>query len=137
MHTQLMATAHAADYHNQSRLIELIQERSLIRRPEIRLASGAKSTFYFNMKSTTFDPEAANIISDLILEALVSENVDVIGGLEMGAVPIVACICQKSISMRPLPGFIVRKQLKDHGTEQLIEGIPPGEGLKGKRAVLV
>ena len=120
-----------------SRLIRLIEEKSLIRGADIRLTSGAKSTFYINMKPTIFDPEGANLIADLIVEALGTERVDLIGGLELGAVPIVACVCQKSFSGKPIRGFFVRKEPKAHGTEQRIEGIARGEVLTGKYAVLI
>ncbi len=125
---------------NKARLRQIIEEKSLTRRPDIKLASGATSTFYFNMKPTTFDPEGASLISDLIIEALGSERVDLIGGLEMGAVPIVACVCQRTYSAnvsRSIPGFFVRKHRKSHGTRQLFEGIGEGVSLRGKRAVLV
>ena len=77
------------------------------------------------------------LIADLVIEALGSERVDLIGGLEVGAVAIVACVCQKSFTIKPTPGFFVRKQPKVHGTKQLIEGIAQGEGIAGKHAVLI
>ncbi len=46
----------------------------------------------------------------------------------MGAVPIVAVVCAKSFQRgRPLQGFFVRKEAKDHGTAKLIDGnLAPG-----------
>ena len=119
------------------RLAQIIEEKSLMRGSEIRLASGAVSAFYFDMKPTTFDPEAASLIADLILEIIQSGEVDLIGGLEMGAVPIVACVCQKSFGSKSIPGFFVRKREKEHGTRRLIEGIAENETLADKRAVLL
>lgn len=124
----------------KSRLARIIEEKSLIRGPEMRLASGAVSNFYFDMKPTTFDPEGANLIAELILDILSPGEIDLIGGLEMGAVPIVACVCQKSFGSRSIPGFFVRKQEKKHGTRRLIEGIAEiaaNETLSNKRAVLL
>ncbi len=37
----------------------------------------------------------------------------------------------------PLAAFFVRKQAKDHGTKSLVEGLPKGETMKGKRLVVV
>jgi orotate phosphoribosyltransferase len=38
---------------------------------------------------------------------------------------------------RPLPGFFVRKQVKEHGTQSLVEGLVKGETIRGKRVVIV
>jgi len=49
-------------------------------------------------------------------------DVDSIGGLELGAVPIVAAVCAQSFRGRPVNGFVVRKEKKGHGTDQKIDG---------------
>lgn len=105
-----------------TRLAEIIRRNSLSEGKELVLASGRTSTFYFDMKATTFDPEGSNLIADLILEKISSDNVDYIGGLEMGAVPIIVGVSLKSyLSGHPIRGFFVRKEAKQHGTRQLIE----------------
>ncbi len=119
------------------RLAQIIEEKSLMRGSEMRLASGCTSAFYFDMKPTTFDPEGARLIAELILEIIRSGEVDLIGGLEMGAVPIVACVCEKSFGSKSIPGFFVRKREKEHGTRRLIEGIAENETLANKHAVLL
>lgn len=121
------------------RLRDIVAARSLLKGTDIKLVSGARSTFYFDMKRSTFDPEGANLISELMLEKLAGEAVDYVGGLEMGAVPLVACLCQKSWGLRPTPlqGFFVRKQAKEHGTRRLIEGLLAEETLEGKRVALL
>jgi orotate phosphoribosyltransferase len=61
-----------------------------------------------------------------------------VGGLEMGAVPIASAITAVSHAQgRPVAAFFVRKQAKDHGTKSLVEGLPKGETMKGKRLVVV
>ena len=122
---------------SRSRLIRLIEERSLLRDTDVTLASGATSTFYFDMKRTAFHPEGANLIAGLLLDELSDIEVDYVGGLEMGAVPLVACVIQSSFPDRPLGGFFVRKQPKEHGTRRLIEGLLQDESLSGKSVVLL
>ena len=108
----------------KERLRKIIEGKSLLQGKEFSLASGATSSYYFNMKATTFDPEGADLIADLILDALEAYDVQTVGGLEMGAVPIASCVSLKSFSRdRSLPGFFVRKETKSHGTKALIE--PP------------
>jgi orotate phosphoribosyltransferase len=119
------------------RLRAIITGKSLLKGGNFRLMSGNQSSFYFDMKPTIFDPEGANLIADLILDALRPIAVDAIGGPALGAIPIVACVCQKSFPKRPLAGFFIRKEPKDHGTGRLVEGPARPEDLAGRRAVLV
>ena len=121
----------------RERLLQVISERSLLRDTEVKLASGASSTFYFDMKRTAFHAEGASLIAQLILDQLTDLDIDYVGGLEMGAVPLVACAIQCSFPDRPLGGFFVRKQPKDHGTRRLIEGLPQEETLSGKTVALL
>jgi orotate phosphoribosyltransferase len=60
---------------------------------------------------------------------------DAIGGLSMGADPLVtAAGVVSAIEKRPLPGFLVRKKAKEHGRQKQIEGL---ENLGGKKVVIV
>jgi orotate phosphoribosyltransferase len=90
------------------------------------------------MKPTMLDAEGAHLIATLILEAIDGMRPDLIGGLEMGAVPIASAVAAVShTTPRKVNAFFVRKQAKEHGTKSLIEGLPDGESLKGKRVVVV
>ncbi|MFN3746074.1 MAG: orotate phosphoribosyltransferase [Hyphomicrobiaceae bacterium] len=123
---------------DRARLVEIIKARSFTTGREIKLASGRSSSFYFNMKPTMLDPEGARLIGSLICAALEGKNADMVGGLEMGAVPIATAVAVMSCSTgRPLPAFFVRKQAKEHGTQSLVEGLPKGETLKGRRVVIL
>jgi len=118
-------------------LVALVRDRSLQSGPEMKLASGRMSTIYFNMKPTMMHPEGARLIASLILDSVADLKPDCIGGLEMGAVPIVSAIAAVSaIEGRPLPAFFVRKTVKEHGTQSLIEGPARDETLAGKRVVI-
>jgi len=124
----------------RARLVEIVRDKSFQVGPEIRLASGRTSTFYFNMKPTMLDPEGAHLIATLILEQLTADGVaaDLVGGLELGAVPIASAVAAVSHAAgRPLRAFLVRKQAKEHGTKSLVEGLLRGETLAGKRDVIV
>lgn len=123
------------DRHRQ-RAFELIKAKSFGRR-DIILASGQPSTFYFDMKPTMLSPEGANVLSELILARLSDENIDYVGGLVMGAVPLISTINQLSfLKGRPLPGFFVRQEVKTHGTMKKIEGVSD-EDLNGKKVVIL
>lgn len=118
----MLNAARVATHVGTDRLKELIAQQSVIRGQEMRLAFGGTTNIYFNLKKTMFDPEGSNLIAEAFLEILKDEQVDYIGGLAMGAVPIIAAVCVRSVSDRAIPGFFVRKEVKEHGTKALIDG---------------
>jgi orotate phosphoribosyltransferase len=121
----------------RARLRDIIHVRSF-GYGEIKLASGRTSNFYFNLKPTMFDAEGGALLAELTFDALAGEQFDLIGGLEMGAVPIAATISQLSFQRgRPVSSFFVRKVPKEHGARLTVEGLAPGETLKDKRVVVI
>jgi orotate phosphoribosyltransferase len=122
----------------RSRLVEIVKRRSFSAGSEIKLVSGRASSFYFDMKPTMLDPEGSHLIATLVLDALAGAEVDLVGGLEMGAVPLATAVAAASYARgRPLPAFFVRKQTKEHGARKLVEGLAPGETLAGKRVAVL
>jgi orotate phosphoribosyltransferase len=103
-------------------LVELLKRKSL-RHGDFTLASGAKSTYYIDGKMTCLDAEGATLIAKAILNEIKDLPVDAVGGMDMGATPIVGSVAVCSFMQgRPLPVFVVRKDVKQHGTMKLIEG---------------
>ena len=122
----------------RSRLIAIIKRRSVQTGTTFTLASGRTSDFYCNLKPTMMDPEGAHLLGTLIAAALDGANADMIGGLEMGAVPLATAATAASFARgKPLPAFFVRKAAKDHGTKSLVEGLLRDESLKGRRVVIL
>ena len=106
----------------KARLLEIIKAKSLLL-GEFKLVSGAVSNYYLDMKPTMFDPEGAHLVAELVCDLIADErDVEAIGGLELGAVPIIIAVCARSWHGRPVDGFVVRKEIKDHGTERKIDG---------------
>lgn len=109
-----------------ARLRQIIGERS-IRWGKFRLASGAESDVFVDMKMTLLEPEGLSLASELILRLIDGDQADAIGGLVLGACPIVDAVCLKSHGRRPIKGFYVRKETKNRGTRKMIEGpLEPG-----------
>lgn len=122
---------------DERQLLELIRERSF-RRGKFRLASGRESELYFNLKPTMMSPQGALLCARALLARIWPENVAYVGGLEMGAVPVIAALAAISQAEgRPVKTFFVRKQPKGHGTMDMIEGLAPGEALTGANAMVV
>lgn len=123
----------AATFERRNKLFMLLRERAF-RRGRVTLASGKESDHYFDMKPAMLDPDGADLIAELILEELQGVSADAIGGLEMGAVPLIAPVAMKSPAHgRYLPGFFVRKAVKGHGTQKRVDG----NDINGKSVVIV
>jgi orotate phosphoribosyltransferase len=115
----------------KKRLGEIILERSFKYSddPPFTLASGRKSNFYFNCKPTTLDPEGMNLIGAIIFDMLKDTGITAAGGLTLGADPIANALAVISYQKgKSIKSFIVRKDVKNHGTKSAIEGnVKPGE----------
>jgi orotate phosphoribosyltransferase len=107
----------------KARLLDIIKQKSLITEGgPFKLASGATSDYYLDMKPTMFDAEGISLIAEVIFHMLADDTPESIGGLELGAVPLVAAVCARSFPERSVLGFVVRKETKDHGTAKKIDG---------------
>jgi orotate phosphoribosyltransferase len=117
----------------RDRLFALLKEKAF-RRGRVVLASGRESDYYFDMKPAMLDPDGASLMADLILQQIQDVKADCVGGLEMGAVPLIAPVAIQSRKFgRALPGFFVRKTVKDHGTKKRVDG----NDIAGKTVVIL
>jgi len=112
----------------RERLRQIIKAESLLTGGAFTLASGRPSGYFFDMKKTMLHPEGMALAADLIIEAIADlPEVRFVGGLEVGAIPLVAAVAVRSWPKRPLQGFFVRKEPKGHGTNKVIDGrLEPG-----------
>ncbi len=96
-----------------------------------RLASGRTSPYYVDCRIVLAHPHSRHLVAQLAYSLLESLDFTLIGGLEIGAIPLATCISDfgyTADSQREWRTFVVRKQPKDHGLGKLIEGtIHPGE----------
>jgi orotate phosphoribosyltransferase len=113
----------------KTRLKEILLEKA-IKFGDFTLASGKKSNYYINGKMATLNSEGLYLAAELMLDRLDGLECDAVGGLTLGADPIIgAVIAMAHLRGRRMVGFIVRKETKDHGTKSLVEG-PLREGMK-------
>ena len=99
---------------------------------EFKLSSGGTSDYYIDCRTTTLDARGAQLTGQVFLEEIRARgwNPQAIGGLTMGADPIVVAV---GVASGTIHGFLVRKAEKQHGTGQRIEGFRE----KGARVVIV
>ena len=106
-------------------LLELILAVSF-RRERVVLASGRESDFYLDLRQTLLRPRGVRLAGELVLEKLLAgAPVDAIGGMAVGAVPLVSAVLAAEAARDPsthLLGFFVRKEAKRHGLGRRIEG---------------
>jgi orotate phosphoribosyltransferase len=105
-------------------LAKLLVERSYIH-GDFVLASGRRSSFYFDCKLTTCFAAAMPLLGEaFVREFRVAGNRPrSVGGLTAGADPIANAIAYHSLATGSvLEMFSVRKEQKDHGTRKWIEG---------------
>src|SRR5580700_696879 len=112
-------------------LLKLLAQKSF-RLGEFKLSSGGTSDYYIDCRTTTLDARGAQLVGEVFLEEILKQGwkADAIGGLTMGADPIVVAV---AVTSGTLNGFLVRKAEKQHGTGQRIEGFHE----KGARVVIV
>jgi orotate phosphoribosyltransferase len=111
----------------RDRLLDLLCEFAY-REGDFVLSSGQKSAYYINCKPVTLHPEGA-LATGRLLFSLLSPDVQAVAGLTLGADPIVTAVSVVSaLEGRGIPGLIVRKEAKGHGTMAYIEGptLAPG-----------
>ena len=118
---EIVQKAMALPDENRERLRQIIKSESFLK-GDFTLASGQKSGYFLDLKKTVFHPQGAALAADILFEIIKGEDIEYIGGLEIGAIPIVAGLCARSWPDRPIKAFFVRKAPKDHGTSKLIDG---------------
>lgn len=135
-HPSLFFTPHPSNRMSErARLAQLLTERS-VRRGDFVLASGARSTYYVDCRTTTTSAEGQFLVGQLGWELLRASGLEpvAVGGLTMGADPVAYAIAHTSWgSGDPVDAFSVRKQPKDHGTGKRIEG----NFAAGRRVVVI
>jgi orotate phosphoribosyltransferase len=101
-------------------LLRLLAHKSF-KLGEFKLSSGGISDYYIDCRTTTLDAKGARLTGEVFADEIRKRGwrAQAIGGLTMGADPIVVAV---SVVTGDLPGFLVRKAEKQHGTGQRIEG---------------
>jgi orotate phosphoribosyltransferase len=113
-------------------LRDFIEKHCLVQGDAIKLASGKTSNFYVDCRIALMDPRSLPLIAELVYEQIKAiDNPPIaVGGTVVGAVPITAAVVQHSARGGwTLAGFMVRKDVKPHGTQKKIENAP-GRGAR-------
>jgi orotate phosphoribosyltransferase len=130
-------------------LLQILAENSF-KLGEFKLSSGGTSDYYVDCRATTLNAEGVRLTGRVFYDEIHESGFkpDAVGGMTMGADPIVTAIAMLSAQRiqgritdssmegtgrKLIHAFVVRKDAKDHGTEQRIEGFRR----KGARVFIV
>ena len=118
-------------HSSRQNLLRILAHKSF-RLGEFKLSSGGTSDYYIDCRTTTLDAKGSRLTGEVFFDEIRKQGwkPEAIGGLTMGADPIVVAV---SVVSGDLHGFLVRKAEKQHGTGQRIEGFRE----KGARVVIV
>ncbi|MEM9073320.1 MAG: orotate phosphoribosyltransferase [Myxococcota bacterium] len=105
------------------RLLELLRERSF-RQGTFTLASGRTSDFFIDCKPTVLSAEGHALVGPALLREIrsLAPNVVAVAGVVLGGCSLASAVSLASWPKEPLDAIYVRKQPKDHGSQQRIEG---------------
>ena len=98
-------------------------KRDSFQRKRVVLASGKTSDYYLDARVCSLSGRSAYLIASLLYEFIKNDRIEAVGGLTLGADPIIGSLIAYSAGRgTPLNGFIVRKEEKKHGMGKLLEG---------------
>ena len=116
------------DMKHKDTLLKLLKERAY-RKGHYTLSSGKESEHYVNCKPVTLSCGGNALLSHVMIK-YIDDNAVAVGGLTLGADPLVIGIAQKAYYKcnRHIDALIVRKNPKGYGTKEVIEGNKPKKG---------
>ena len=119
----------------RQRILELSLELGALTYGDYILSSGKHSSYYFDGRLLSLDAEGSALLGAEFLAMAQGCGAAAIGGLTLGADPIVASVAVESHHAgTPVRAFIVRKEAKEHGMGRLIEGpLTPGRQRRHRR----
>ena len=119
-----MATNNLRNLANEWEELRLLVKERSFKFGDFTLASGKKSTYYFDGKQVTLYAHGAYLLGQQMAAKIAGDNIQAVGGLTLGADPMVGslAVAAYSAGMPNLKLFIVRKEVKGHGTGKRIEG---------------
>ena len=111
-------------------LADLVRRLSVVF-GRVTLSSGKEADYYVDLRRATLHHQAAPLIGRLMRELTADWDYAAVGGLTMGADPVACAVLHAP--GRPIDAFVVRKALKSHGMQRLIEGFD----VAGQRVLVV
>lgn len=118
------------------KLLSLLKTRSF-KRGNFTLASGKKSEYFIDCKKTILSAEGHWLSGKLLIENILRAEelgikASVVAGVAIGGCSLASAVATMSYdnASPPIDAIYIRKEIKDHGTKNLIEGnVEPGSNI--------
>ena len=128
--SEVAVTAPELNAVDRASLTDLVRRLSVVF-GRVTLSSGKEADYYVDLRRATLHHEAAPLIGRLMRELTADWDYTAVGGLTLGADPVATAMMHAP--GRPIDVFVVRKSVKTHGLQRLIEGTE----VTGKRVLVV
>jgi orotate phosphoribosyltransferase len=115
---------------DRQELADLVRGLSVVR-GQFTLSSGKSADYYVDLRRATLHHRAGALIGRLMRELTGDWQYAAVGGLTLGADPVATAVMHAP--GRPIDAFVVRKSVKAHGMQRLIEGAD----VTGQRVLVV
>jgi orotate phosphoribosyltransferase len=103
-------------------LLTLLRQHAVLH-GDFVLASGQRSSYYLDARLVTLSAVGSRLVGRLMYDYLAADPPDAVGGMSLGADPIVTAITVTSaLEGRAIDGLLVRKTAKTHGVHRRVEG---------------
>ena len=115
---------------DREKLKSLLKTHSVMK-GDFVLASGKRSNLYVDAKLTTLRADALPLVGRALLAKIKERdwNPYAVGGLTMGADPLVTAISREGLEYGfVIHSFLVRKEPKKHGRQRFLEGLAETDG---------
>ena len=109
---------------DRERLAALVRDLGVVH-GRVTLSSGAEADYYVDLRRVTLDHRAAPLIGRLLRTLTADWDYSAVGGLTLGADPVADAVLHAAAAEAGPPAidvFVVRKAVKEHGMQRLIEG---------------
>ena len=103
-----------------AKINKALEECGALQFGDFTLASGAKSSYYIDIKKASTKPAVLALIAEEMAAQMEAEGLhpDRVAGVVLGSIPLATALSLKT----GIPLLMVRKERKDHGTGKLVEG---------------
>ncbi|HLR98648.1 orotate phosphoribosyltransferase [Mycolicibacillus parakoreensis] len=115
---------------DKAELAELVRTLAVVH-GRVTLSSGNEADYYVDLRRATLHHRAAPLIGRLMRELTADWDYVAVGGLTLGADPVAAAVMHAP--GRAIDAFVVRKSVKTHGMQRMIEGAD----VTGRRVLVV
>ena len=110
--------------NTKQQLIFALYEIGVVQFGDFTFKSGIKSSIYMNLRKIISYPDILRMVATAMWEKINDNDFDLICGVPYTALPIATCLSLD----HDIPMIMRRKEKKDYGTKQMIEGVfNPGQ----------